>query len=134
MSTWSPGVRDGDDDGDLESWTADRSFVVWECRSGRWRRPFAFECSNKDDIRQVANVPVGRAIPLSGFYVVGRIVSDKLVKFPFFRNIIAFVWRLAMGMNGLASCRESQEYPVRGELLVSSEIGFGTPELEGTGC
>nr|GMD78490.1 uncharacterized protein LOC109150754 [Ipomoea batatas] len=92
------------------------------------------DLDDEDDIRQVANVPVGRVIPLSEFYVVGRIVSVKLFKFPFFRNTIAFVWRLAMVMNGLASCRESQEYPVRGELLVSSEIGFGTPELEGTGC
>lgn len=57
------------------------------------------DLDDDDGIQQVGNVSLGPLGDVSEFYVVGCLVTDKPIKFMFFRDTMASVWRLAMTMN-----------------------------------
>ncbi|XP_019179235.1 PREDICTED: uncharacterized protein LOC109174453 [Ipomoea nil] len=53
-----------------------------------------------DDVAmQVPNVPKNQPDSEEGYYVVGRLVTQKPIRFPFFQDTMAAVWRPAMGVN-----------------------------------
>lgn len=54
---------------------------------------------DEDISMQVPNVPADEIDIEVGFYTVGRLDTEKPVKFPFFQNTMAVVWRLRMGVS-----------------------------------
>lgn len=57
------------------------------------------ELEDDGGIQQLENIPCGPVETEPQYFVVGRLVIDKLIKFPFFKDTIAALWRPAMGMN-----------------------------------
>ncbi|XP_031127534.1 uncharacterized protein LOC116029627 [Ipomoea triloba] len=56
------------------------------------------DVDDEDMSMHVPNVTVGDSDDDVGYYAVGRLITDRNIKFPFFQDTMATVWRPTMGV------------------------------------